>query len=183
MLLEEIQNRRSLRAFDDRPVEADKIKSAFEAARWAASSMNEQPWRFVYRTKQDGGFDELFQTLSRGNQVWAGRAPVLVAALARRDFEATGRPNRHYLYDTGQAAANMMIQLTHLGLVGHQMGGFHADEARKVLNVDDRFEIAAIIAVGYPGDPAQLPDDLKERELAPRLRKDLGEIVFKDRMP
>jgi nitroreductase len=184
MLLDSIEKRRSYRSFDERYVEPEKINEIFEAGRWAASSMNEQPWRFVVRVKKDSpdSYDELFNTLSEGNKKWAGKAPILAAVLAKKNFEYKNLPNRHYMYDTGQAVANMMIQLTHLGLIGHQMGGFNMEMAKEVLNVNGIFEIVCIVAIGYKADPNKLPEDIREKEQAPRSRKNLDEIVFKDRM-
>ncbi|MCB0279025.1 MAG: nitroreductase family protein [Calditrichaeota bacterium] len=184
MINELIKKRRSTRAFSSQSIDADTLMSLFEASRWAASSMNEQPWRFVYRLKDDNPqeFDELFSTLMDGNKSWAGSAPLLIAVLAKTHFAYKDRPNRHYMYDTGQAVATMLVQLTDMGLVAHQMGGFHIDQAKEILSVDDDYEIAVIIAVGYPGDINTLPDDLKKRESGPRKRNELNDFVFKNRL-
>ena len=183
MIHELINKRKSTRAFAEKPIEAEKLELLFEAARWASSSMNEQPWRFIYRTKDELNlYTELFNTLMDGNKTWAGSAPLLIAVLAKTHFDYKDRSNRHYMYDTGQAVATMMLQLTDLGLVAHQMGGFHMDQTKAVLSVDDSYEIAVIIAVGYPGDVNALPDELKARETGPRKRKTINEIAFQNRI-
>ncbi len=173
-----LRQRWSPRAFDDRPIEPEKIRSLFEAARWAPSSNNEQPWRFLAATKeQKTEYDRLFNCLVEGNQTWAHRAPMLLLSVATLQFE-DGSPNRHALHDTGMAAENLVIQATVLGLVAHQMAGFRIDQARADCQIPDGYEPVAMMAVGYPGDPALLSDRLRVREVQPRSRKPVKEFVY-----
>jgi len=173
-----LKKRWSPRAFDERPVETDKLLSLFEAARWAPSSNNEQPWRFLIATKESTtGHDRLFNCLVEGNQKWAHRAPVLLLSVAKLQFE-DGSPNRHGFHDTGMAAEHLVVQATALGLVAHQMAGFRVDQARADCKIPEGYEPVAMIAVGYPGDPALLPDRLRGRETQPRVRKPLTEFVY-----
>jgi nitroreductase len=173
-----LRQRWSPRAFEDRPIEPDKLRSLFEAARWAPSSNNRQPWRFLVATKEDRvEYDRLFNCLVEGNQKSAYRAPVLMLSVAQLQFE-DGSLNRHALHDTGMAAENLVIQATALGLVAHQMAGFRIDQARADCKIPEGYDPVAMIAVGYPGDPALLPDRLRAREVRPRVRKPLTELVY-----
>lgn len=173
-----LQRRWSPRAFSERMVESDTLRSLFEAARWAPSSNNEQPWHFIVGTRDEpAGYDRLFSCLKEGNKKWAFRAPVLMLSVARLNFEDEGTPNRHAWHDTGMAAVSLSLQATALGLIAHQMAGFDVDKARADLGIPAGFEPVAMIAVGYPGDPAILDERLRQRELAPRERKSAREIV------
>jgi nitroreductase len=168
----------SPRAFDDRPIEPEKLRSLFEAARWAPSSNNEQPWRFLVATKEHATeYARLFDCLVEGNQKWAHRAPALLLSVATLQFE-DGSTNRHALHDMGMATENLVLQATALGLVAHQMAGFRIDQARTDCHIPEGYEPVAIIAVGYPGDPAQLSERLRARETQPRVRKPLTEFVY-----
>ncbi len=170
-LLEAIQIRRSKRAYADRPIEAEKIQSLFEAARWAPSSSNEQPWVYIYATKDHPElWKKLFDTLMAGNKIWAERAPLLIMSLIRKNFVRNEKPNVSAKYDLGAANAFLSLQATHLGLNVHQMGGFDRQLATNNLNVPDSHEVAVMLAIGYLGDPEILPDNLKKREIAPRER-------------
>ena len=173
-----LRHRWSPRAFDDRPIEPEKLRSLFEAARWAPSSKNGQPWRFLVATKEDKtGYDRLFNCLVEANQKSSYRAPVLMLSVAQLRFE-DGSPNRHALHDVGMAAENLVLQGTALGLVAHQMAGFRIDQARADCKIPEGYEPVAMIAVGYPGDPALLSDRLRAREVQPRVRKPLTELVY-----
>ena len=173
-----LQRRWSPRAFSERMVEPDRLRSLFEAARWAPSSNNEQPWHFILGTKADpAGYDRLFSCLKEGNKKWAFRAPVLLLSVARMHFEDEGTPNRHAWHDTGMAALSLSLQATALGLIAHQMAGFDVEKARADLGIPAGFEPVAMIALGYPGDPAILDERLRQRELAPRERKSAREFV------
>lgn len=174
-----IARRWSPRAFDERPVEQATLKSLFEAARWAPSSNNEQPWRFIVASKETStDYDRLFACLVEGNRKWAFRAPVLILSVASLLFEDDGKPNRHALHDTGMAAENFVLQATALGLQAHQMAGFDTQKARETCLIPTGFDPVAMIALGYPGDPAVLPDYLREREIKPRERQPIGDFVF-----
>ena len=176
--------RYSPRAFAERPVEAAKLQSLFEAARWAPSSNNEQPWRFIVTKKGSESFERLIACLRPGNASWAPRAPVLILSLAKTMFDARGdkpaRENRYAWHDVGQAVANLTVQATALGLCVHQMAGFEPEKAREAFSIPEGFAPVSVIALGYPGDPESLPEDLRARELAPRTRKPLEELVFED---
>ncbi len=170
-LLETIQIRRSKRAYSDKPIEPEKIQSIFEAARWAPSSSNEQPWVYIYATKdQPELWGKLFDALVEGNKIWAERAPLLIMSLIRKNFVRNEKPNASAKYDLGAANAFLALQATYLGLNVHQMGGFDRQRAAENLNVPDTHEVAVMIAVGYSGDPGMLPENLKEREISPRER-------------
>ncbi|MEQ8424468.1 MAG: nitroreductase family protein [Cyclobacteriaceae bacterium] len=178
-IAELIIKRRSKRAFADKDIDPDKIKSLFEAARWAPSSMNEQPWTYIYATRdQSDLWNKVFDSLNEGNQVWVKRAPLLVVSMARKIFLRNGQPNTSAKYDLGGANAFLSLQATALGLNVHQMGGFSRKMLTDNLNIPDDFEPGVIIAIGYPGDPDQLPENLKERELAPRFRIDQDKFVM-----
>ena len=169
----------SPRAYDERPVEREKLQSLFEAARWAPSSNNEQPWRFVVAIKEDQTeYARLLACLVEGNRKWASRAPVLILSVASLNFEDDSKPNRHAFHDTGMAVENLVLQATALGLAAHQMAGFDVEKARADLKIPSGYEPVAMIAVGYPGDPASLPDRLRERELQPRSRQPISEWTF-----
>jgi nitroreductase len=176
-----LANRWSPRAFSDQPVEPEKLLSLFEAARWTPSSANEQPWRFIIASKENGHvFSALAECLTEGNRRWAERAPLLVLALTQSTYTRTGRPYRHSWYDLGQSVALLTVQATALGLAVHQMGGFDPDKARRVLSTPEGFEPVIVLAVGYPGLPASLPEDLQTREHAPRSRKPLQDLVYSE---
>ena len=175
-----IQRRWSPRAFAARAVEPEKLRSLLEAARWAASCFNEQPWSFIVAAKDAEGdaYERLLSCLVESNALWAGRAPVLMISVARLAFKRNGKPNRHAFHDTGQAAAHLALQATALGLAVHQMAGFDVSKAREQFNIPEGFEPVAAIALGYPGDPEDLPENLREKELSPRARRPLEEFVF-----
>jgi nitroreductase len=174
-----LRQRWSPRAFDDRPIEPEKLRSLCEAARWAPSSNNEQPWRFIVANKDyETEWNRLFACLVEGNRKWAYRAPVLILSVASLNFEDDSTPNRHAFYDTGMAVENLVLQATALGLAAHQMAGFDVEKARADLKIPSGYEPVAMIAVGYPGELASLPDRLRERELQLRNRRPISEWTF-----
>lgn len=174
-----LRQRRSPRAFSDRPVAAATLRSVLEAARWAPSANNQQPWHFIVATKGDPEtYQRLHDLLMDGNKRWAGNAPVLILAVARLYTDREGNATMRSLYDVGLATAQLNTQATALGLIAHQMGGFYGDRARGEFGIPDGYEPVAAIALGYPGDAAALPEDLRQRETAPRVRKPLAEFVF-----
>jgi len=177
-----LRRRWSPRAFSSRPVEPDTLRSLLEAARWAPSSYNEQPWSFIVATKEDEAeYARLLSCLVEGNIQWAQHAPVLMVSVAKLHFDENGERNRHALHDVGQAVANLIVQATALGLVVHQMAGILPEKVRALYGVPEQYEPVAGIALGYPGDPQSLPEGLRQRELAPRVRKPLTEFVFSGR--
>jgi nitroreductase len=174
-----IRHRWSPRAFDSRSVELEKLRSLFEAARWAASSYNAQPWFFIVATKDDPeNFKKILDCFVEFNQGWAKSAPVIALSVARMKFEHNGTQNNHAFHDVGQAAANLALQATALGLQIHQMAGILPEKAREIFGIPDGYDAVAGFAIGYPGDPAALPDKLREQEHAPRSRKPLDSFVF-----
>jgi nitroreductase len=174
-----ISHRWSPRAFDSRLVEPEKLRSLFEAARWAASSYNAQPWYFIVATNDDPeNFKKVLNSFVEFNQGWAKNAPVVALSVAANKMPHDGSQNRHALHDVGQAAANLALQATALGLQVHQMAGIVPDKAREIFSIPADYEPVAGFAIGYPGDPSTLPDALRQRENAPRDRKPASSFVF-----
>jgi nitroreductase len=175
-----IATRYSGRVFSPKSVDASTIGSLLEAARWAASCSNEQPWSFIV-TGQDqrSDYERLLGCLVEFNVEWAQHAPVLMLSIARLNFASTGKPNRHALHDVGQATANLQLQATALGLFAHPMAGFNPQQARDEFQIPDSHEPVVVIAVGYRGDPDNLSEKLRQKELAPRQRKPQHDFVFR----
>jgi nitroreductase len=172
--------------FDDRPVEQEKLIALFEAARWAPSSYNEQPWRFIVGIRDAPGtesetWNKLLDTLVEANQTWARHAPVLAISVAKLKFEKNGKPNRHAWHDVGLAAGQLLTQATALDLSVHQMAGFNASAARAAFAIPDDHEPVAAMAIGYHGPNPQLPDDVRRRDAGQRQRQPLDAMVFSDR--
>ena len=173
-----IARRWSPRAISGRSVEREKLAALFEAARWAPSCFNEQPWKYVFATRDDPqGFETLSSLLVEGNS-WAKEAYVLAISVARLSFQRNGRPNPHAWHDVGAASENMFLQATELGLCMHEMAGFDRGRARQVLELDADHDPVAMIAIGYRGSPDDLPEKLRERELEPRVRLSVERFVF-----
>lgn len=176
-----IFNRRSLRAYDPAKEVSDAdLNSLFEAARWAPSAFNEQPWRFIYVRKGTEAYQTLFNTLLPMNQSWAINAPVLVLVIVKLNSTYNDQANRHALHDLGLAMGNFSFQATNLALNLHQMGGFKQKEAEAAFNVPEGFEAVTITSVGFTGSMEFLSEPLQQREVAPRVRKELGDIVFEN---
>jgi nitroreductase len=178
-VLDIIKNRRSRRAYSSQPIEPERIKSLFEAARWAPSSVNEQPWTYVYATHdQPELWNKIFSTLNDGNKSWAKDAPLLLVSLARKNYLQNEKLNGSAKYDVGAANAFLSLQATHLGLNVHQMGGFNHDLLRENLNIPTKYDLGVVMAIGYPGALEQLPEPLQERERSPRKRFVQDEFVM-----
>jgi nitroreductase len=176
-----IRERWSPRAFASKPVEPAVLASLFEAARWAPSSNNEQPWAYLVATKDDSeNFAKTLSVLVEFNAAWAKEAPVLMIAVSRLNFQ-NGTPNRNAFYDTGAATALLSVEATARGLAVHQMAGFDHAKAKQVFEIPEDWEPIAAIAIGYPGDPESLSQKLRDREVAPRTRKPLSEFVMSGR--
>ena len=174
-----ITNRWSPRAFAEKPVPAEVLRALFEAARWAPSSSNEQPWVYLVATKGDAqNFATMLGVLVEFNANWAKHAPVLALSVAHLKMQRDGTPNRVALHDVGSATSQLTLEANSRGLQVHQMAGFDAEKARQTFAIPPDWEPVAGIALGYPGDPESLPDKLRERELAPRMRKPLSEFVM-----
>ncbi len=177
-----LRRRWSPLAFADRLVEPEKLRSILEAARWAASSFNEQPWGFIVATKQDEPeWSRLLSCLVEGNQVWAKQAPVLMVSVVKLTFGRNGESNRHAWHDVGLAVGNLVVQATSLGLSVHQMAGILPDKVRELYGLPHGFDPVAGLALGYVGDPDSLPEPLHQREQANRMRKPLTEFIFSTR--
>lgn len=173
-----LEGRWSPRAFSNSPVEKNKLLSVLEAARWAPSSYNEQPWNFIVARKEtQEGYNKLLECLLEGNRKWAKNAPVLMLSIAKLNFEESGEPNRHAFHDVGLAVANLIIQAEHLKLHTHQMAGIDIEKTIKTFDILNTHQPVAAIAIGYYGESEELPENLKERELSERVRKPLDEIV------
>ena len=177
-----IRRRQSPRAFADRAVEPEKLRSLLEAARWAPSSFNEQPWAYLVATREEPEqFARLLSVLMEGNRGWAQKAPALMLSVAKLRFDRNGNLNRHAFHDVGLATANLVTQATAMGLSAHQMAGFDAEKAREVFAIPGGWEPVTAIALGYPEDASALTGRLRDLELAPRTRKPLEEFVFTGR--
>jgi nitroreductase len=166
-------------SFDVRSVTDEDLRSLFEAARWAPSSYNEQPWNYIVAKKENPEeFQRLLSCLVEGNQVWAKAAPVLALGIAKLRFARNDQPNRAAIHDLGLAAGNLVVEATARGLWVHQMIGILPDKAREIYAIPEDYEPMTGIAIGYAGDPKALPEGLRERDLARRPRKPLKEFVF-----
>lgn len=177
-----LNDRYSPRAFADVPVTDTELDAVLEAARWAPSSMNEQPWRFLVTRAGGDGHAELLAGLNPSNHRWADKAPVLILVMAVRTLSRNGQENHHARHDVGMATAQLTAQATALGLGLHILGGFKAEEVRQAFAVPDILDLVSVIALGHPGSADQLPDDLRERELRRSPRKALNEIVSYGRL-
>jgi nitroreductase len=167
-----LQKRFSPKGFADTPVESEKLELLFEAARIAPSSFNEQPWRFVYASKENRPlYNKLLDCLTEKNQDWAKTASLLILSVAKLTYTRNGNPNRHALHDVGLAMGNMLVQATFMDLYVHQMGGFSIDKARNYFELSADFEPVALVAIGY------LPEGLTTANLT-RNRKPLDEIIL-----
>jgi nitroreductase len=173
-----ILKRWSPRSFADKPVSSADLTKLFTAASWAASSSNEQPWRFLVGKKGDPTYEKIFSSLVELNQAWAGSAPVLILSVGKKTFTRNGQPNGWALHDTGAASANLALQATALGLHTHGMAGYSKEKVQASFNLPGDYEPGAVWAVGYLGDPSVLPERLQAMEKAPRERKPLSEFVF-----
>jgi nitroreductase len=178
-ILQVLAERWSPYGFDDRPVREADLRSLFEAARWAASSYNEQPWRYLVATKENPReFERLLLCLVEGNQVWAKAAPVLALGIVSLRFARNNQDNRAAIHDLGLASGNLVVEATSRGLSVHQMIGLLPEKAREVYRIPEHYEAWTALAIGYKTDAAKREDGLDERDLASRQRKPLSEFVF-----
>ncbi len=177
-----LARRWSPHAFQDRPVPPEELRSLFEAARWAPSSYNEQPWSYIVATKERcEEFERLLSCLVEANQAWAKSAPVLALGIVTHKFNRNNKENKAAVHDLGLAAGNLVLEATARGLFVHQMIGILPARARELYQIPDGSEAWTGLAIGYLGAPDDLPDELKRREQAPRQRKPLSEFVFTER--
>ena len=173
-----IRQRWSPRAFKNEMVAEEKLMAVVEAGRWAASAFNEQPWRFVIGRRGDDNYQHILSSLVEWNQTWAGKAPILILNLAKQTFTHNGKANVTASYDLGQAVANMVLEAIHQGLDAHQMSGFDAQKAAKVLHIDDDFLPVSVTALGYSGKADDLPDDMAKMETKTRERKPIQNLFL-----
>lgn len=170
----------SPRAMTGEPITEAEMLSLFEAARWAPSTYNEQEWRFLYARRDTPPWAVFFELLAEGNQAWCRQAALLCVVAAHKVFQRNGKPNPVHLFDSGSAFENLALQGTAMGLVVHGMQGFDFEKARQSLGVPQDFAIAAMFAVGRPGDPDQLSPDHRKIEV-PSSRKPVPEIICEGR--
>lgn len=179
-ILDLIRNRKSSRSFSNHPIEPAVINSLFEATRWAPSSTNEQPWLYIYATRdQPELWNRLFECLNPGNKIWVKDAPLLILSLARKNFSRYPGANAHAMYDLGGANSFLSLQAVEFGLQVRQVAGFSSEQVVEQLKIPtDIYEIGVFIVIGFPGDPQILPENLKVREQAPRERLLQQEFVM-----
>ena len=173
-----IEERYSPRAFSSKKVEEEKIALLIEAARWAASSFNGQPARYIIGRKGDENYDRIFNSLMPKNQLWNKSVPVLILTLAKATNSYNGKPNLYAQHDLGLAIGNLSIQAMEMGLYVHQMAGFDKSKAKELFNIPDDFLPTTAIAVGYLGDINELSEELKKMEQAPRVRREYDQLVY-----
>jgi len=169
-------------AYDPRPIPDKVLGSLLEAARWAPSCFNDQPWFFLVARRQNSEeFERMLECLVEGNRVWARNASVLMITAARTTFQRNDKPNRFAGHDLGLAVGGLLVQATVMGLAVHQMGGFDPAKAREYYGIPEGFEPLTAVAIGYRDDPSTLSDDMRTREMQPRERKPLASFVFSGR--
>lgn len=165
--------------FSNKEIEAEQIDTLLEAAKWAPSSYNEQPWRFVIGWKNDLVYETILSSLMEANRIWAKEAPVLILVLSKNIFSRNGKTNRFADYDTGMAIGNLLTQATELDIFAHQMGGYNSEALRNSLNISSVFNLLSVMALGYKGDVNSAIPELKERESNKRTRNETEEIIIK----
>jgi nitroreductase len=170
----------SPRAMSGAALEERELMSLLEAARWAPSTFNQQEWRYLYARRETPSWELFLDLLVPGNQAWCRQAGVLFVVLSKRTFTWNGKPNPVHSFDTGASCENLALQGAAMGLVVHAMAGFDRAKARGALGIPEDHEVEAMIAVGHPGDPADLPPELRERE-RPSGRKPIGEFAREGR--
>jgi nitroreductase len=176
---DEIVRRWSPYVFAERSVSASDIRSLFEAARWAASSYNEQPWRYIVASKEEADeFSRVLSCLVEANQGWAQHAPVLAIAVITLNFTRNNKPNKAAFHDLGAASASLTFEATARGLTVHQMIGIVPERARELFSIPEGVEAVTALAIGYPGDPQNAEEKYRQRDAWPRTRKKLSEFVF-----
>ena len=164
-------DRWSSRAMSGETISHDDLASLFEAARWAPSAFNEQPWRFLYATRDSSHWQTFFNLLAPANQQWCDKAGALIVIVSSKIYARNGKPNRVHEFDTGSAWGNLALQGVKMGLVIHGMAGFNAQKARVDLHVPESYDVLAMVAVGHQGDQSELPDGLRERDVPSGRRR------------
>jgi nitroreductase len=181
MIHDLILKRRSTVLFSPKIIDPATVKSLFEAARWAPSSLNQQPWRFVYAQNGDAFYNDLLSCLNPKNQEWARNAPLLICTIAQTISDYKARTNIYAWHDTAMAYANLVFQAISIGLSAHPMGGFDKEKSIQLLEIPERFEPVTFAAIGYKSSSDRFPHDLIDRENKQRKRKELHEFVFHGR--
>jgi len=176
-LHEIIEQRFSPMIFSDKAVSQEDVQTMLNAATWAASAYNAQPWRFIYGLKGSKTYDVLFNLMVEYNQNWAKTAPMLMLSIAEMKNSHSGDLNYWAMHDLGMAASSMVLQASSMGIQLHQMGGFDMDRARAELNIPESYVPVAMIAVGYPGNPETLDETFKKRANEKRMRKPIQEVA------
>ncbi|MBO2008191.1 nitroreductase family protein [Hymenobacter negativus] len=184
-ILPVLTQRRSPRAYTNKPIPAEVVEQVFTAASSSASCFGEQPWRYILGNQSTSpeAFQKILGSMMEFNQVWAKNAGALVVGVAKLNFSHDNNPNNWAKYDVGQATATLAIEATELGLQIHQMAGFKPDVLRTSFNIPEGYEPVVVFTLGYPGPASDLPDPLREREEAPRTRKPLAEFLFEGAWP
>lgn len=174
-----ITQRWSARSFSEKVIDEETVQHLFEAASWTASSMNEQPWKFIYAHRGTAGFNSLANCLMDGNKIWAKHGAVILLALAKKTFD-NGSSNRHAMHDTGAANTTLLLEAAALDIFGHMMGGFHMQKTLDEFNIDaEHWEPACFIVLGYRDSPEKLDEPFKSRETTERSRKNISEFTEK----
>ena len=177
--------RYSPRAFSGELITKDELMTLFDAARWAPSASNIQPWRFIYAMQDTPEFDKLFSLLAEGNKIWCVKASVLVVTISsniRIDKDGNKKDNPTHSFDTGSAWENFALQASEMNFIAHGMAGFDYVKAKTDLGIPEDYSVEMMIALGKPGKVEDLPEPLQSRE-APSDRKPLSEIVFEGKFP
>ncbi len=175
-----IKNRWSARAFSSQNLSDEHLLTLIEAASWAPSSINEQPWRYRYGLRGTGTFELLWECLLGGNQPWAKNAAALLLCTAKKTFARNGQPNRHAAHDTGMANAFLMLQATQMGIYGHIMAGYDPVKLKEAFHLPEEEDDICIIALGFLGDPDQLEEPFRTREITPRSRRAVEDFVLEN---
>ena len=184
MTLKTIDQRRSWFSFSEQTIDDEKLHTIFEAARLSPSSMNIQPWRYIYAYRKDSSFNLILETLAEGNKKWAKDAPVLILSIAQMEYYHNQNlfKNAYAWHDVGMANILLVTQAMELGIESHIMGGFDHKKVAQNFNLPKEYEPVTVIALGYKGDETKLPEEALKRQNSPRKRKDLNEIVFKGKL-
>lgn len=175
-IMQEIKERWSPRAFSSEKISWEEIMAVLEAARYAPSCFNEQPWRFIIADDEES-HGKMRNILAEANQVWANAAPVLIAILGKKAFEYNGKDNFWHLFDSGTAWGYLSLEAQRRGLATHAMGGFSKKGLKEAFNISDDYDVIAVVALGRPGDKEKLPQALQEKE-EPASRKSLQDLIL-----
>lgn len=177
-----IRKRWSPRSFSERSIKQDDLETLFEAASWASSSMNEQPWRYIYAHRDDFSFHNFLDCLYLGNASWAKNASVLLLSLAKVDHQRNGSANRYHMHDVGAANSTLLLQAASMDIYGHMLGGFDMAKTKATFKIPDTLDPICFIALGYLDYPEQLEEPLLNRELSERSRKPVASFAFPEKM-